>query len=203
MTAAQARAAADVIGVDVLVLLKAETLRRSSLERPEYYESYAVLFVIDGRSGLLADWRSGSVDAPTAAAAETTMLQRVPAGLGEVVVSLFDPSAFDRVRPKMEEISGDSDMPGLKPPIPYKRIKPEYPRTAYLYNVRATVEIEADIDETGKVTRTSVVRWAGFGLDAAVTDAVRAMNWRPAMRGGKPLPMRVLLRYNFTKVEKE
>jgi hypothetical protein len=36
-----------------------------------------------------------------------------------------------------------------------------------------------------------------------VTDAVRAMNWRPAMRGGKPLPMRVLLRYNFTKVEKE
>jgi TonB family protein len=120
-----------------------------------------------------------------------------------VVVSLYDPSAFDRGRPKMEEISGDSDMPGLKPPIPYKRIKPEYSRTAYLYNVRATVEIEADIDETGKVTRTSVARWAGYGLDAAVTDAVRAMNWRPAMRGGKPLPMRVLLRYNVTKVEKE
>jgi len=29
------------------------------------------------------------------------------------------------------------------------------------------------------------------------------MNWRPGERGGKPLPMRVLLRYNFTKIEKE
>ena len=40
-------------------------------------------------------------------------------------------------------------------------------------------------------------------LEESVEKAVRAMNWRPAMRNGSALPMRVLLRYNFTKVEKE
>jgi hypothetical protein len=51
--------------------------------------------------------------------------------------------------------------------------------------------------------RTQIVRWAGYGLDEAVTETVRRMNWRPATRGGKALPIRVLLRYNFKKIEKE
>ena len=72
-----------------------------------------------------------------------------------------------------------------------------------MYGVSGTVDIEADIDETGKISRTSIVRWAGYGLDESVERAVRTMNWRPAMRSGKPLPMRVLLRYNFTKIEKD
>jgi hypothetical protein len=50
---------------------------------------------------------------------------------------------------------------------------------------------------------SKIVRWAGFGLEEAVERAVRSMNWRPAMRNGKALPMRVLLRYNFRKVEKD
>jgi hypothetical protein len=69
--------------------------------------------------------------------------------------------------------------------------------------VAATVDIEVDLDAAGQVLRTEIVRWAGFGLDEAVTTAVRAMNWRQAERSGKPLPIRFLLRYNFRKVDKE
>ena len=87
--------------------------------------------------------------------------------------------------------------------MPYKRIKPEYTRTAYLYDAKGTVDISVDIDRHGTVNRTEIVRWAGFGLDEAVIAAVMQMSWRPAERGGKTLPMRVLLRYNFTKIEKE
>jgi hypothetical protein len=60
-----------------------------------------------------------------------------------------------------------------------------------------------DIDAEGRIAASRIVRWAGFGLDESVEKAVRSMNWRPAMRNGKSLPMRVLLRYNFRKVEKD
>jgi outer membrane biosynthesis protein TonB len=71
-----------------------------------------------------------------------------------------------------------------------------------LYDTKATVDLEADVDLDGKIIGTRIVRWAGFGLDESVEAAVRSMNWRPAMRNGKPLPMRILLRYNFTKLDK-
>ena len=67
----------------------------------------------------------------------------------------------------------------------------------------ANDRIEADIGPDGKILATRIARWAGFGLEESVEKAVREMNWRPAMRKGTALPMRVLLRYNFTKKDKE
>ena len=91
----------------------------------------------------------------------------------------------------------------FRPPVPYKRLKPEYTSLAFLYDARATVDILIDLDEKGNIMRTEITRWAGFGLDESVERAVRQMNWRPAERNGKPLPMRFLVRYNFKKIEKE
>jgi hypothetical protein len=44
-----------------------------------------------------------------------------------------------------------------------------------------------------------VARWAGFGLDEATVNTVRQLHFFPAHRDGVPIPMRVLLRYNFRK----
>ena len=106
---------------------------------------------------------------------------------------------------RIEEMPPENspEAKNFRSPVPYKRIKPEYTGVAYLYGIAATVDILLDLDEKGNILRTEIVRWAGYGLDEAVTDAVRKMNWRPAERAGKPLPLRVLLRYNFKKVEKE
>ncbi len=105
----------------------------------------------------------------------------------------------------IEEVpdEGSAAAKNLRPPQPYKRIKPEYTRDAYFYDIRATVDALVDIDENGTVTAIEIDRWAGFGLDESVAETIRKMNWRPATRNGKALPMRVLLRYNFTKIEKE
>ncbi|MEP7211786.1 MAG: TonB family protein [Acidobacteriota bacterium] len=204
MTDAQSRAAAGVTGSDTLILLKSETLRRASLDRPEYYEAYLAIYVVDGRSGQLIIWDLATFEEATPALAEKRLVESVPAIARSTVERFANATgAVAADRPKMAEINADDAEPGLKPPIPYRRIKPDYPSSAYLYGVRATVEVEVDIDESGKITRTAVVRWAGYGLDEAVITAVRSMNWRPAMRAGKPFPMRVLLRYNFTKVEKD
>jgi len=74
---------------------------------------------------------------------------------------------------------------------------------AFLYDVKGTVEVMVDLDDKGNIIKTEIARWAGFGLDESVIDAVRKMNWRPAERNGKPLPTHFLLRYNFKKSEKE
>ncbi|HMJ09501.1 MAG TPA: energy transducer TonB [Pyrinomonadaceae bacterium] len=201
MTAAEAKSAALVIGCDAFILLRVETIRRSSFDRPEYYESVAAIYGVSGRTGELLFWDLASFEAADQSAAESLRLASAKA-LGHSTGERIKTARPIEVRPSLEETPG-MGAGETKPPVPYRRIKPEYTRTAYLYGVRATVDIEADIDESGKITRTAIVRWAGYGLDESVAAAVKSMNWRPAMRGAKPLPMRVLLRYNFTKVEKE
>ncbi len=91
----------------------------------------------------------------------------------------------------------------FRPPLPYKRIKPEYTQVANLYSVEATVNIEVEVSENGKILKTEIVRWAGFGLDESVTETIHKMQWRAASRNGKTLPLRVLLRYNFKKIEED
>ena len=105
---------------------------------------------------------------------------------------------------RIEEMPADGTPGALnfRSPIPYLRIKPEYTAIASFYDVAATVEIELTLASDGSILAADVVRWAGFGLDGSALKAVRSMQWRPAERNGKTLPIRVLLRYNFKKLER-
>ena len=110
--------------------------------------------------------------------------------------------AVGRSLPLIEEAPEDAESPaakGLRLPQPYRRLRPAYPETAARAEAEATVDVEVDITTQGEVERVEVVRWAGFGLDEATVNSVRQMHFRPAMRDGQPVPMRVLLRYNFRK----
>jgi hypothetical protein len=40
-------------------------------------------------------------------------------------------------------------------------------------------------------------------LDEAVARNIEKMNWRPAERNGKFIPLSILLRYNFKKIDPE
>ena len=203
MTTAQAKDVAVAIGCDFFVLLKSETLRRSSSARAEYYESYMVVYIIDGRTGELLSWDLASFEENSQPAADARLISVVPTFASTMARRLSKINRNSIPPAPQTATATNADEKEFRSPIPYKRIRPEYTRTAFMYGVSGTVDIEADIDETGKISRTSIVRWAGYGLDESVERAVRTMNWRPAMRSGKPLPMRVLLRYNFTKIEKD
>jgi len=61
------------------------------------------------------------------------------------------------------------------------------------------VDALVDVDEKGEVSRAEISRWAGYGLDESVIATVKQLHFFPAMRDGRALPMRVLLRYNFRK----
>lgn len=208
MTTTDAKAVASVMGVDHFLLVRSAVQRRTSISRPDYYEAYAAHFLVDGRTGELVRWRLRSFDADTPAKAEASLIPSCEAE-GTELLNAIKASSGSRLSPasnaEIESVpdEGSPAAADLKTPIPYKRIKPEYTPTAFLYDVKATVDIEVDIGADGSILATRVVRWAGFGLDESAETAVRAMNWRPAFRAGRALPMRVLLRYNFTKTSKD
>lgn len=207
-TAEDARRAGRVIGADVIVLIRAEVIRRSAFGRDKYFEAAAAVYVVSARTGRLAEWFLVAAEMDTEKEAAVALVERA----GEVAVRIRE-SGTAAIREDVS-ISGPDKLPGIviidtpsaagvRSPMPYRRIRPEYTAEASRFRLQATVDAEVDIDSEGRVARIEFARWAGYGLEGSVEKAIRTMNWRPGERNGKPLPARVLLRYNFTKVERE
>ncbi len=207
MSAEEAKIAGAAIGCDFFLLVKSENLRRFSLEKKEYFESYAAVYAVSSRTGRLVFWKLQSFNGFEAKPAEKLLFDSTADLAKEISEKLpaVAKEEFNEKRAQLEEIPDENSAraKNFRSPLPYRRISPTYTAAANLYSIAATVDIEVDFDETGKILRTEIVRWAGFGLDESVAETVRKMNWRPAARSGKPLPIRVLLRYNFKKLEKE
>lgn len=208
MQSETARNVGAVIGCDYFLLIRSGNQRRTSLEKSSYIEAFAAIYVVSSRSGRLVYWRLQSFEAPTPIEADT-LLSNSANSLSTAIFERLKTARAEELAEKpvkdLEEIpaEGTSEAKNFRPPMPYKRIKPGYTTTAYLYGIAATVDVLLDVDEKGNILHLEIARWAGYGLDESVTDAVRKMNWRPGERNGKPLPVRVLLRYNFKKLEKE
>jgi len=205
LSTAEARQVGEVIGVENFVLIRSAIQRRASLDGPAYFEAYAVAYVANSRAGSLILWYLESVRGANENEAAAKLIDAVPKVVAIIEMALKG-NRFSIIRdPKFLEVPPENSSlaKGLRTPVPYRRIKPEYTDLASNYSVRATIDIEVDVEADGSIARTSIERWAGFGLEESVEKAVRSMNWRPAERDGKTLPMRILLRYNFTKIEKD
>ena len=200
MSTGEGRRVGSVIGSERFLIVGSALQRRAGSGGRTYFEAYASTYLIDARSGMLIKFDLTSAESDTEADAAARLVSKTNELAAEIVNAKFEPQtgAANFPEPPPEH---SPDAAGLKLPIPYRRIRPKYTTLAALYGVRATVDVEVDIDAEGRIAATRITRWAGFGLEEAVDAAVRSMNWRPAMRGGKSLPMRVLLRYNFRKVE--
>jgi len=207
MSAEESKIIGEAIGCEFFLLIKSENLRRSSFEKKEYFESYAAVYAVSARTGRLVFWKLTSFNGDDAKGAEKLLLDSVNDSAKEIAgrLSAVAREELNEKRAALQEVPDENspDAKNFRAPLPFRRLSPQYTATANLYSIAATVDIEVDFDETGKILRTDVVRWAGFGLDEAVTETVRKMNWRAAALSGKPLPIRVLLRYNFKKIDKE
>lgn len=202
LLAEQGILAANVAGSDFIIFVRAEALRRTSFELGDHYEAWAAIFLVDGRTGTLVSHRLKSGKGSTEKKAIDNLLSLTSDTMKEVSAVAIKSNRPTRVNTSNVQSvpdKGSRESAGFVAPAPYSRIKPEYTQTAYLYSVTATVEIEIELDETGKITQTQIVRWAGFGLDESVERAVRAMNWRPAYFGKMPQPIRFVAQYNFRK----
>jgi hypothetical protein len=203
----EARRAGQAIGCDFFVLVRSAIQRRSSFGRDEYYDAYTFVFLVSSKTGRLIarpftteisgkpDDALRKLDSTVSATADLLI---------EKVRSAAKAELSETPAPAMEEPpdEGSAAAKNFRAPVPFRRLKPEYTRLADEYEVTATVDMLMDLDADGHVLRTEIERWAGFDLDESVDKAVRSMNWRPAERDGKFIPMRFLVRYNFKKIEK-
>lgn len=217
MTVEEARNLGAVIDCDFFVTGDAQNLRRSPSSGPVYYEAYASIYIVSARTGRLILWDRPSFEAATATEAE----RRLFAQLGGAELRARYRVAVARAQedeaqaralavlhnaPLIEDAPADAEAAeahGLRLPQPYRRLRPPYPDEAARVELEATIDVEVEIGADGEVSRVDVVRWAGYGLEAATTETVRRMHFRPAMRNGSPVAMRVLLRYNFRKPPKQ
>jgi TonB family protein len=216
MSLQEARDLASAIGCDFFFTGDAQTLRRSPSEGPGYFEAYAAIYLVSGRTGKLISWERVSVNRPGSDAAEKALLQELAGPdllqrYQKVIARVQEDESAERAAavettaPIVEVMSDDqtNETMDVRAPRPFRRLKPPYPETAARAEVEATVDVLIDIDARGEVGRVEIARWAGYGLDQSVIDTVKQLHFFPAMREGIAIPMRVLLRYNFRKPPKQ
>lgn len=191
----------------------AQTVRRSSFEKPVYFEAYCSIFLVSARTGRLLSWERPSFDNAEATRAEVELSQYLSdESLTRRLVGVIKKSQEDEriqrtvltVTPEVliEEAPEDektAEVQGIRTPRPYRRLRPEYPQSAARADAEATVDVAVDVRADGEISEIQIVRWAGFGLDEATVATVRQLHFFPAMKNGAAIPMRVLLRYNFRK----
>lgn len=207
MTADEARRIGSVLGCDYFILINTGVQRRARLGGSDQYEAFAAVYVIASKTGLLHIWKLINSFAGVDAEARLKLSKSLAAEITDVSDQLSRPRTpkIYAVSASEQEIfiNDDANMKNYRSPVPYKRLKPEYTRQAYLYDIAATVEATVELEKTGDIRSVEITRWAGYGLDESVISAIRSMNWRPGERDGKPLAVRFLVRYNFKKLEKE
>jgi TonB family protein len=213
LTVNEARDLGAALATEFYILGDAQTLRRSSFESPVYYESYCSIFLVSTRTGRLILWERPSFENAEATNAEAKLSQYLSddafarrligvikkshedervqrAGLTASAEALIDEAPEDEKA---------AEAQGIRAPRPYRRLRPEYPQTAARAEAEATVDVVVDVGADGEVGDVQVARWAGFGLDESTIATVRQLHFFPAMKNGTPIPMRVMLRYNFRK----
>jgi TonB family protein len=213
LTVSEARDLGAALASEFYILGDAQTLRRSSFEAPVYYESYCSIFLVSARTGRLLLWERPSFERPLATAAEGKLSQyladdALSRRLLDIIKKTRDEERMQRTvltasaEAVIEEAPEDekaAEVQGIRTPRPYRRLRPEYPQTAARADAEATVDVVVDVAADGEVGDVQIVRWAGFGLDESTIATVRQLHFFPAMKNGTPIPMRVLLRYNFRK----
>jgi TonB family protein len=217
MTLEEARALGGAIGCDFFIAGDAQTLRRSPSTGP-FHEAYASIFIVSARTGRLILWDRPSFESSLPDEALKTLLKELDQRAARYAATIqaaqeaerneraqASARALNAVATVIEDAPDDEAAAarvGLRLPQPYRRLRPAYPETAARAEAEATVDVQLEIDSDGEVARVEVVRWAGFGLDEAALSTVRQLHFRPAMRDGAGVPVRVLLRYNFRRPAK-
>jgi TonB family protein len=82
-------------------------------------------------------------------------------------------------------------------PIPIYRPEPAYSEEARKAKYQGTVVLWIVVDVQGNVTDARVVKPLGMGLDEKALETVRTWKFKPGMRGGVAVPVRVAVEVSF------
>jgi TonB family protein len=80
---------------------------------------------------------------------------------------------------------------GVSEPIPIYKPEPAYSEEARKAKYQGLVSLWIVVDAQGNVTDARVVKPLGLGLDEKAVETVRTWRFKPALRNGVPVPVRV------------
>jgi len=215
MTRDEARRAGAAIGCDFFITGKLEVVTRSDKKAESHEEAFVGVMIVNARSGELALFDFLSEKAPSREIAVNALelaIRRRFAGYidrmleirarAQTIAAPPPATARTTVINLIEDLP-DQDSPrsvGFKPPQFISRVKPGYTTEAEQADITATVEMMVVFLSDGDVGTIEITRWAGFGLDESAAAAVRQFKFSPALRDGKPINVRAMIRYNFRRV---
>ena len=215
MNREEARRVGSAIGCDFFITGKLEVLTRSERKGASHEEAFAGVMIVDGRTGDLAVFDFISEKAPTREVAlntvEKSMVERATGYIDRIIQvrargqlpGSAAPTNHGTTAGDLIEDMPNEDSPravGFKPPQFLNRVKPGYTSEAEQADITATVEVMVVFRSTGEMGGIEVTRWAGFGLDESAASAIRRLQYTPALRDGKPISIRAMIRYNFRRV---
>ena len=89
--------------------------------------------------------------------------------------------------------------PGVTLPVVVHEQKPEYTRDALQAKIQGIVQVEVIVQTDGTVSDARVVKSLDrvFGLDEAAVKAAMAWRFRPGMKDGTPVRIRVIVELEF------
>jgi periplasmic protein TonB len=82
-------------------------------------------------------------------------------------------------------------------PIPIYKPEPPYSEQARKAKYQGTVVLWIIVDAVGNVTDAQVVKPLGMGLDQNAVTTVKTWKFKPAMRNGSPVPVKVMVEVSF------
>jgi TonB family protein len=88
---------------------------------------------------------------------------------------------------------------GVSAPVPIFKPEPAYSQEARKAKLQGTVGMLVVIDATGTVTDCKVVKPLGMGLDEKAIETVRTWKFKPALKNGTPVPVRVFVELTFRR----
>jgi TonB family protein len=84
----------------------------------------------------------------------------------------------------------------LKPKITHAE-KAEYTKEAKANRIQGTVQISAVFTADGQIINIQVIRGLPFGLNEEVIKAASKCKFKPAMKDGVPVSVRMLMEFSF------
>ncbi len=77
------------------------------------------------------------------------------------------------------------------------QVDPEFSEEARKAKFMGVVTVNLIVNAQGMPQNVRVLRGVGMGLDEKAVEAVRQYKFKPAMEGGKPVPVELNIEVNF------
>ncbi|MFQ3638624.1 MAG: energy transducer TonB [Chloracidobacterium sp.] len=205
-TCIEAQALGARVGSEGYVLVALRRGERSAPNRQTVIGGSLHLFAVATRTGQLVasehlDFTESELGfLPTVAPLVTTAAGKLSAGWRTIQTQLLGSAGQTATCQADVDFRLADSPPGVTPPVPLVRPRPEPTNLARVAGVSATVGAEVHLTADGQVCEVMITRWAGYGLEAAVEKALRAVRFKPATRDGQPISARFLAEFNFRTV---